>query len=422
MKPICIACVVALLYPTLLAAQEKGEFQRTKDGYLEKIVRTANTGPGGFLELSAERGEIHVDTWARGEVRIAVEKEADVLTDVEARKIFADFDVYISREDNEVYISAEQEDEGESKSLRVRFKLTVPQKYRLDLQTSGGAIEIGRLNGDVRVETAGGDIKVDQLSNGLVDVETAGGNITLVGIKNGDGRARTAGGNIKVGDVSGDLEVRTAGGTIKIDRVGGDSEAETSGGSIKLGEAGGRVRAQTAGGSIHIGPVGGAVAAETSGGSIHIGPGRGAITAQTTGGSIEVRGAGGPVRATTSGGSIEIRGARSSIEAETAGGSIEAELVVADWNADTHCQLKASGGDIDLHLPANLAATVDAELKVQRKVGGDYRIYSDFPLVIKDRDSKRITGRGDINGGGDLVKLRTTNGDIHIRKFVLIGE
>ena len=49
------------------------------------------------------------------------------------------------------------------------------------------------------------------------------------------------------------------------------------------------------------------------------------------------------------------------------------------------------------------------------RVGGDYRIYSDFPLVIKGENSNRITGRGDINGGGDLIKLRTMNGDIHIR-------
>ena len=44
-----------------------------------------------------------------------------------------------------------------------------------------------------------------------------------------------------------------------------------------------------------------------------------------------------------------------------------------------------------------------------------YRITSDFPLDI-DSGSRRITAQGKLNGGGDLIRLRTTNGDIEIRK------
>ena len=172
------------------------------------------------------------------------------------------------------------------------------------------------------------------------------------------------------------------------------------------------MRAETRGGSIHIGPVRGAVEAETSGGSIHIGPGQGYIKAETSGGSIEIKGSGGLVEAETSGGSIEIRGARGAIEAETAGGDIEAELVLDSWEADTHCKLETSGGDIVFYMPAHLPATLDAELKVKRKAGGDYGIYSDFPLVVEGEGSKRITGWGEVNGGGDLIELGATDGDI----------
>jgi len=56
---------------------------------------------------------------------------------------------------------------------------------------------------------------------------------------------------------------------------------------------------------------------------------------------------------------------------------------------------------------------VDAVLEVSRRGRGDYRIYTDFPLVIEE-DESNIIGRGDINGGGEMVSIRTQNSDINI--------
>jgi hypothetical protein len=56
-------------------------------------------------------------------------------------------------------------------------------------------------------------------------------------------------------------------------------------------------------------------------------------------------------------------------------------------------------------------------LEIRRKVSRDYQIYSDFPLKIDGAGSRLITATGKINGGGDLIKLNTTNGDIRIRKL-----
>jgi hypothetical protein len=129
-----------------------------------------------------------------------------------------------------------------------------------------------------------------------------------------------------------------------------------------------------------------------------------------------VDGSGGPVRANTVGGGITISRARGFIEAQTAGGSIEAELALADMKADGHCTLQTAGGNLTLYLPAELPATIDAQLRIERKVGRDYRIYSDFPVAIQGEGTRLITGKGEVNGGGNLMKLYTTNGDIYIKK------
>ncbi len=184
-----------------------------------------------------------------------------------------------------------------------------------------------------------------------------------------------------------------------------------------MGEAGGNVAVKTSGGGIAIGPVKGKLWAETAGGAIIVKGAQGTVDVETMGGGISVDGSGGPVRAKTSGGGIDIKGARGHIEAKTAGGGIEAELAIADPEVDTHCTLETAGGDVTIYLPAELKATIDAELRIEGRSHREYEIISDFPIEIEGgRRMKKIVGDGDINGGGDLIKLRTTNGDIEIKK------
>ena len=104
------------------------------------------------------------------------------------------------------------------------------------------------------------------------------------------------------------------------------------------------------------------------------------------------------------------------VDINCAGGSIEAEMMVSDSNVDTHCTLISSGGDLILWIPKDLEATFDVELKITRWADEDYEIMSDFPLKI-DKKGRGVVCGGDLNGGGDLIKLKTTNGDIEIRKL-----
>ena len=134
----------------------------------------------------------------------------------------------------------------------------------------------------------------------------------------------------------------------------------------------------------------------------------------TSGGSIGVEGSDGPVEAESSGGNITIRNAKSGVKADTSGGRIEVEITSTTGRVDGSIDLDTSGGDITLRIPSNLSGTVRAELKVSRRSRGDYRIYTDFPLTVQEDDDGDIVGRGDINGGGNPIRLSTNNSDIHI--------
>lgn len=432
--------ITLITLPAIALSQERGEISKERGEYVETIDKTYKVGKGGTLKLSSDEGSIRINSWHEDKVRVIAIKRADVRNRSSAEEILEEIEVRIFKSGKDITVTGRTPWRRRRRSSSLSFEVTVPFRYNINLETDGGSIRIADLEGNVKANTEGGSIKVGQIENGNVDISTAGGSIKIDGIKNGNGNAKTAGGSIKVGDVSGNLSVETSGGSIRFGKITGKAYGRTSGGSIKVEESGedlnistsggsisvnhakGPIRVSTSGGSISIGDTDGDVYAKTAGGSIHIGNAGGEVEAETAGGSISVEGSKGPVMVETAGGSIEVLNARGFIEAETAGGDIEAEMIVSDKNTDTHVDLETAGGDITLYLPGDLAATFDIELEITRRAWRDYKIYSDFPLTISDDDDdwrgdKVIVGRGDINGGGDRIRISTTNGDIRIKKI-----
>lgn len=404
------------------AAQQRGEISREGDTYVERIDRTVDAAAGGTLTVETVKGAIEVTTWERDAVRVRVEKRAEVFTEAEAQRVLEDMEVHLTARGDTIHVLVESATDRANRALGpvgLRLWFTVPGLYSVDLSTRGGPIDVAALQGHVKANTAGGGITVGRVTGGSVTAQTAGGSIRVEEIRGGGGNLQTSGGSIEVGDVpDGDLHAETLGGSIAVGRVGGKLTAETAGGSIRIEGGGARVNAETAGGSIEVGDCAGDVTLATAGGSIEVGNAAGTVGAHTQGGSIRIAGAGPLVEAETLGGSIHVRAARGAVEAKTSGGDVSVWLAPADEDADTHCALESRGGDLELRIPADMKATIDAEIRRAKTLFRDYRITSDFPLDITEEegDGGTIRGTGTINGGGDLLHLRTTEGDIEIRR------
>ena len=86
--------------------------------------------------------------------------------------------------------------------------------------------------------------------------------------------------------------------------------------------------------------------------------------------------------------------------------------------------MKTLAGNIILYLPEKLPATIQAIIH-QNKRWANYEITSDFPLNFTDaknhaenKKGKSFTIReGEINNGGELIKLETWGGDLRIKKL-----
>ncbi len=283
-----------------------------------------------------------------------------------------------------------------------------PHKFSGDF-----VINVPRAMDEVKVETDGGSVSTTGIT-GRVDAQSGGGSIHLDDI-GGTINAETGGGGIEVGNVASDVSLRTGGGSIKVNSAKGKIEADSGGGSVTVVSGLQGAVLETGGGSILVERCAGRVKATTGGGSIDLGDIGGPAEMETSGGSIRLSSAKGPVRAETGGGSIELNGVPSA-RAETGAGGIIVKFVAAgSERADS--ELETSAGDITVYLAPNLNISVRAAIEV----ANGHEIRSEFPEIRVateggDYGPKTVSAEGSVNGGGPVLKVRTTTGDISFRR------
>jgi len=351
------------------------------------VAESFKVKKGGNLVVDVENvgADVDVKVWSKLEVDV----QAHGIRDYDLE------DLEIKLDGNTVYVLM---DSGyERRHRNVRFSISVPSEFNLDIGTSGGSIEVtGSIKGTVVGNTAGGDIELDDV-DGAVELRSAGGNVTAGNIS-GDAQLRTAGGDIVVGDVTGELTAQTAGGDIDAGKVEKDLVAQTAGGDISCDNVGGEAVAETAGGDIELGIV------------------KGEFKAETAGGDIEVMGATGEAYAKTAGGDIKLSGIKGFVKATTAGGDIYVDL---DPTNASNSSMETKGGDIEIYLPANAKATIEARIRLRdwdRRDRDEYDILSDFKADEQERSEREVWARYVINGGGKVIEIETVNGNIEIRK------
>ncbi|HEX6083666.1 MAG TPA: DUF4097 family beta strand repeat-containing protein [Thermoanaerobaculia bacterium] len=215
----------------------------------EDVIRKGFTvSDGGTLRLDGANGKIRVVTGGTG-VAVEITRKADGRR---AERIMRDHKITFDQQGNDVIIESDIDHDNSwfswDDDYEVQWNIRVPDRYNVEVETSGGSIEIDDIDGTVDARTSGGGIKTGRIA-GEGTLKTSGGSISVAG---GGARllAHTSGGGITIGDTTGPVEAKTSGGSIKLARTGGDVVARTSGGGIIIEDAMGKVDAHTSGGSI----------------------------------------------------------------------------------------------------------------------------------------------------------------------------
>jgi len=160
-------------------------------------------------------------------------------------------------------------------------------------------------------------------------------------------------------------------------------------------------------GRITVAGTEGGLRAHTGDGHIDVDRVTGDLILTSGDGAITVDGADGTVFCKTSDGRIRVRGRFDGLHVQSGDGSVHAEAakgstLAEDWSITT------GDGSMVIALPADLAADLDAQ-------AGDGSIDVDFPVTIEGRYGRNHL-RGQLNGGGPLLRIRSGDGAIRIER------
>jgi len=413
MKKLSMAFIIGLCIAGVMAAQEiTGE----RGDYKLKYDKTFDVQAGGTLRISGVNGDIKVSAGRADKVTIFEEMDLDVYTRNEAEEVLDHVRHAYRQDGNVVTIDGDNIRHADNRL----FTVTVPDKFNLELATSGGDLEINGIGGNVKLHTLGGDVMAKDIT-GVVEVNTAGGDLVFTSIS-GQLHANTSGGDISMKEMLGECTVSTQGGDIEVRHATSRLSLSSSGGDLSLNQIEGPFDAKTMGGDIELikftGPQG---SLATMGGEINLSDCSGVLRINSQGGDIQGKDLRGQVDVSTMGGEIQIDDLQAGATVATMGGDVRINLTLKDFKKPHALRIESKGGDVELSVPAGLPATVLAEIQLSRKdwASKRYDIYSDFPLskeTSDETDQRVLRSKGEINGGGDPIEIRTVGGDIYIKK------
>ena len=347
------------------------------------------------LRVKVDMGTVVVRGGQQQGINYVVHTRFGTSSEQDARRQFEQYKVTAYVKGDTAFIVGDWQGGRHPRHFSGDFSVMVPRDMALvKLETDGGNVEATGVSGHVEAQSGGGSMHLDDIGGGL-NAETGGGSIE-VGTVSGDMGLHTGGGSIEVRQANGKVIAETGGGSIEIQSCAQGATIETGGSSIVVRHCNGKVKASTGGGSIDLSDVGGPAEIETGGGSIRLTSAKGHVHAETGGGGIELYGV-------------------PSASAETGAGGITVKLV--NTGGERHdSDLETGAGDITVYIASDVAISVRASVDM----GNGHQITSDFQDIHVTSEGgqweKTLMAEGKLNGGGPLLKVHTSTGDICIKK------
>jgi len=374
---------------TLLAQQTR--VYREGSNWGQEV--NGSLGTAKNLRIKVEFGAVRVQGGTEQAISYVFRNLAYTSSEDKARRQFEAYKINAYVKGDTASIIAETDGRRANKCSG-EWVIKVPRGMEsVKIETDGGRVAVNSIDGHVDAETGGGSIKFDDIG-GSVSAQTGGDSIEL-GAIGGDASLETGGGAITIRSVKGKINANTGGGDIVLMSGLQGATLESGGGNIQVKQCAGKLKVSTGGGNIDLGDIGGAVEIETGGGSIRVTSAKGFVRAATGAGRIELNGV-------------------SAARAETGVGGILVRFLESGTDR-TDSVLETSAGDITVYIANGVAISIRASIDM----ANGHNIQSDFSDIHVTPSGKwpgpgSATAEGRLNGGGPVLKLRTSIGNIRI--------
>jgi len=368
-----LAIIAGVVSQSIAGAQVPPASSSRADSILEHTIAAS---PGDTLTLDlATGGSVMVRGWNEKSVRLRARLGG---------RDWRDTRVEFAAHPNGVRLLTALGGSRTRTSTSHEFEIWVPLDYSIELESGGGSLGITHVAGTFRGQTAGGSIVLDGV-RGQVSLTTRGGDVRIAD-SDLEGFVTTRGGAVVLSGVKGSVQA-----TSRIESTDpardGVRRVDLRGGPIEIDNAPKGAVLHTGGGRISIARSGAAVDANTGSGDIDIGPTLGTV------------------RAITGTGNINVSIARNLADSETV-------------------EIRSGTGTVTIVLPRDFDGAFDLMTGYTDSFGGVPRIESDWPLQL-DQTAKSpnggtpqryIRGTGVAGRGGSRVVIRTTNGNIVVKR------
>jgi hypothetical protein len=208
-----LAGLFFLMFMGFYSAESAG-----REKYEEKFERTIKLAKGGHVSLDNISGSIEVKSWNKAEVKIDALKTSRASSLSQAKENAAEVKIVVKKEGDTLRIETEYPKRRGSRrrrsSVSVHYKLWVPSKASVRIDSISGSVEMENIGGEVKVDVTSGSVTINKAAKG-VDCDIISG-------------------NLKLQDIEGDAYLKTVSGKIKVERIKGSIEAETTSGGIEM--------------------------------------------------------------------------------------------------------------------------------------------------------------------------------------------
>lgn len=206
----------------------------------QDIVRTFPVAPGGSVAIDTYRGGIMVTESDDPGVRIAVHLAIGGDTDAEAERVARELQLDFVPGENSVKVVARHPQETRARfvwhdkdQIEPTFRVTVPRRCSLNLQTVNGSVIVGNISGRLTARAETGDVFLRHVG-GTVDAETQNGDV-VISQCDGTATARVLVGTIRLGVMNGPCVARDASGGIEVMVARAGVHAQAAAGTIVVG-------------------------------------------------------------------------------------------------------------------------------------------------------------------------------------------
>ncbi len=392
-----LAPVLALLASMSFVTQSPAqETHITREGGSWAQEMTGSLAGVKNLRVKVDMGSVIVRGGQQQGINYVIHTRFGNSSEQDARREFEQYKIAAYVKGDTAWIVGDWQGSRHPRRCSSEFSVMVPREMALlKLETDGGNVEASGVSGKVEAQSGGGTLRLDDIGGGAY-AETGGGSID-VGMVNGELGLHTGGGTIHVRQANGKVIAETGGGSVEIGSGAQGASIETGGGSVSLRQCNGRVKVSTGGGSIDLRDIGGPAEIETGGGSIRLDGAKGHVSAETGGGGIELYGV-------------------PSARAETGAGTINVKIVNTGGER-RDSDLETAAGDINVYIASDVAIDIRASVDL----ANGHRINSEFPDIHVSSEGgqwgpKSFTAEGKLNGGGPVLNVHTSTGDINFKR------